>query len=46
MILAMTIRQTAMLGIVTMLVGSLLFIAALYLAIAYDILGKLFPNSR
>ena len=46
MIIAMTIRQTALLGIFTMLGGSILLLFLMALAIKYNVLGKLFPNSK
>lgn len=46
MILSMTIRQTALLGIFTMLGCSLLTVFLTYLAVKYDVLGKVFPNAK
>ncbi|MGB3790110.1 MAG: hypothetical protein WA949_19025 [Phormidesmis sp.] len=46
MILMMTFRQTALLGIFTLVGGSMLIVAATYLGIYYDVLGKMFPNSK
>lgn len=46
MLLLMTNRHAALLGISSLLGGFLLIVFALFLAIKYDILGKMFPNAK
>lgn len=46
MILISTVRQSALIGIFTLLGGFSLIVVATYIGIYYDVLGKIFPNSK
>lgn len=46
MILMMSVKQTALLGILTLIGGPVLIVVITYLGVYYDVLGKLFPNSK